>query len=182
MDAVKSACADVLSIYGAVDILVNCAGITRDNLLLRMDDSQWNEVLRTDLDSCFSWTRGLCRAMMQKRWGRIITIASVIALIGNAGQANYSAAKAGAIAFTKSVARELATRGITANAIAPGFIETDMTAALKESIREKILGQIPVNYFGTVDDVATAVEFLASDGARYITGVTLRVDGGMAMC
>jgi 3-oxoacyl-[acyl-carrier protein] reductase len=182
MAAVGSACADVLRSQGVVDILVNCAGITRDNLLMRMGDDEWNDVLQTDLSSCFSWTRGLCAAMMRKRWGRIVNVASVIALVGNAGQANYSAAKAGVIAFTKSVARELATRGITANAVAPGFIETDMTAKLRESIREKILTQIPVNSFGSVDDVAAAVEFLASDRAKYITGATLRVDGGMAMC
>ena len=182
MAAVKNACEKMLSSHGTVDILVNCAGITMDDLIMRMDDDAWNSVLQTNLSSCFSWTRGLCRPMMQKRWGRIITISSVIALMGNGGQANYAAAKAGAIAFTKSVARELATRGITANAIAPGFIETDMTAALKGSIREKILGQIPVNYFGTTDDVAAAAVFLASNEARYVTGVTLRVDGGMAMC
>ncbi|MDR0678745.1 MAG: 3-oxoacyl-[acyl-carrier-protein] reductase [Puniceicoccales bacterium] len=179
--AVQLACEEILGRQGRVDILVNCAGINRDNLLLRMRDEEWDAVVATDLSSCFHWTRHLCRPMVRNRWGRIITIASVIGLVGNGGQANYAAAKAGAIAFTKSVARELASRNITANAIAPGFIETDMTAALPEAIREKIRSQIPMDTLGSPEDVAHAVAFLASEQARYITGHVLNVDGGMVM-
>jgi 3-oxoacyl-[acyl-carrier protein] reductase len=181
MSDVRDACCDILKEWKAVDILVNCAGITSDNLLMRMSDNSWDEVLRTDLSSCFAWTKNLVRPMMQKRWGRIINIASVVGITGNAGQANYAAAKAGVIGFTKSVARELASRDITANVVAPGFIETDMTAKLSESVREKILSQIPINSFGTTDDVANCVAFLSSNLSSYITGQTIAIDGGMTM-
>ncbi|MDR2576581.1 MAG: 3-oxoacyl-[acyl-carrier-protein] reductase [Puniceicoccales bacterium] len=181
MSAVKVVCEDILREWNRDDILVNCAGITRDNLLLRMGDEEWNDVLRTDLDSCFAWTKHLCRPMMQNRWGRIINVSSVVGLTGNAGQSNYAAAKAAVIGFTKAIARELATRAITANAIAPGFIGTDMTATLSEKIKDKILEQIPVHAFGTAEDVAHGAAFLASDAARYITGHTLTIDGGMTM-
>jgi 3-oxoacyl-[acyl-carrier protein] reductase len=181
MDAVRETCTAILAKHGRVDIFVNCAGVTRDNLLMRMSDEEWHAVLETNLSSCFSWTRYLCRPMVQNRWGRIVAISSVIGIIGNAGQANYAAAKAGAIGFVRSVARELASRNITANAVAPGFIKTDMTAALSEAIQERIRGQIPMGSFGSADDVASAVAFLASDGARYISGQVLNVDGGMVM-
>jgi 3-oxoacyl-[acyl-carrier protein] reductase len=180
--AVGEMCEKVLAEYGRVDILVNCAGINRDGLLIRMGDGDWDAVLRTDLDSCFALTRHLCRPMLQNRWGRIINISSVIGLVGNAGQANYAAAKAGVIGFTKSIAREFATRNITANAIAPGFIETDMTAAIGEKARELALAAIPQRRFGTPDDIAAAASFLASDAAGYITGQVLAIDGGMTMC
>ncbi|MDR3117173.1 MAG: 3-oxoacyl-[acyl-carrier-protein] reductase [Puniceicoccales bacterium] len=180
-DAVRQSCEAVLRDWGRVDILVHCAGISRDNLLLRMGDEEWNSVLRTDLDSCFLWTRHLCRSMLKGRWGRIIAIGSVVGLVGNAGQANYAAAKAGMVGFIKSVARELAPRGITANAVAPGFIETAMTAALGEGVRRAALDSIPQKTFGTAEDVAAAVSFLASEEARYITGQVLAVDGGMTM-
>ncbi|MDR2664428.1 MAG: 3-oxoacyl-[acyl-carrier-protein] reductase [Puniceicoccales bacterium] len=180
-EAVQAACRDILEKHGRVDILVNCAGINRDNMCLLMTDDEWNAVLATDLSSCFHWTKHLCRSMVRNRWGRVINISSVIGLVGNGGQANYAAAKAGVIAFTKSIARELASRNITANAIAPGFIDTDMTAPLPEAIREKVLEQIPLRKFGRPEDVASAVSFLASDRSSYITGHVLNVDGGMVM-
>jgi 3-oxoacyl-[acyl-carrier protein] reductase len=179
---VKAAGEAILQEYGRVDILVNNAGINRDNLLIRMTDGEWDSVLRTDLDSCFTWTRVLCRPMMQNRWGRILNMASVIGLIGNGGQANYAAAKAGVIGFTKAVARELASRNVTVNALAPGFIETSMTAALPAKVSEQILEKIPMKCYGKPDDVAAAAAFLASEKARYITGQVLAVDGGMTMC
>lgn len=178
---IAKACGDFLRDFGVVDILINNAGINRDNLLMRMSDRDWNEVLQTDLSSCFHWTHHLCRPMMQKRWGRIVNITSVIGLIGNAGQANYAAAKAGVIGFTKSIAREFAGRNITANAIAPGFIASDMTAALPEKISQGILANIPMKRFGTPKDVAKVVRFLISDAADYMTGQVLTVDGGMVM-
>ena len=178
---VKEKCAEILKKYGAVDILVNNAGITRDNLLMRMSDEEWNAVISTNLSSCFYLSRNLVRAMMGKRWGRIINISSVSGIAGNAGQANYSAAKAGIIGFTKTLARELAARNITANAVAPGFIETDMTEVLPEKIKEASAAQIPLGKFGKAEDVANAVAFLASEDAGYITGQVLHVDGGMVM-
>jgi 3-oxoacyl-[acyl-carrier protein] reductase len=181
MGAVGAACAALLDRHGAVDILVNSAGITRDGLVARMAVDNWNDVIAVNLNGCFALTRGLCLQMAKKRWGRIINVASVIALVGNGGQSNYAASKAGVVAFTKSVAIELASRGVTVNAIAPGFIETDMTAALNEPIREEILKRIPMKTFGKADDVAAVAAFLASEESGYITGTVVRVDGGMVM-
>jgi 3-oxoacyl-[acyl-carrier protein] reductase len=178
---VRVACEDILREWGRVDILVNCAGINRDNLLLRMSDDDWDVVLRTDLDSCFAWIKHLCSPMLRNRWGRIINVSSVIGITGNAGQSNYAAAKAAVIGFTKSIAREFAPRGVTANVIAPGFIRTDMTAALSGKISGQILEQIPLRFFGEPDDIAMGASFLASSGARYVTGHVLTIDGGMAM-
>jgi len=169
-----------VSTYGRLDILVNNAGVTRDQLLLRMSDEDWDTVLNIDLKSAFLCTRAALRPMLKQRWGRIISIASIVGLIGNPGQANYAAAKAGIIGFTKSVAKEVASRGITANAIAPGFIDTRMTQQLDEKQRQELAKLIPAGYLGTPRDVAEAVAFLASDEARYITGQVLSVDGGMA--
>jgi 3-oxoacyl-[acyl-carrier protein] reductase len=178
---VAGACEGILSKHGAVDILINNAGIARDNVMLRMSDGEWNDVIDTNLSSCFHWTKGLLKAMIKRRAGRIINISSVVGCIGNFGQANYAAAKAGIIGFTKSVAREVATRGITANAVAPGFIRTDMTNSLGETIVERIMDAIPMRQLGEVGDVASAIEFLCGDGARYITGQVIHVDGGMCM-
>jgi 3-oxoacyl-[acyl-carrier protein] reductase len=164
-----------------VDVLVNNAGVTRDGLLMRMSDADWDAVLDTNLKGAFLLTRAFSRVFLRQRAGRIINISSVIGLIGNAGQCNYAASKAGVIGLTKSVARELASRGITVNAVAPGFVETDMTAALNEQTREQLLKKIPLNSFGQADDIADAVLFLASAAARYITGQVLTVDGGMVM-
>jgi 3-oxoacyl-[acyl-carrier protein] reductase len=166
---------------GGVDILVNNAGITRDGLLLRMTPEEFTAVLNVNLFGAFSCTKLASRYMIKKRWGRVVSIASVAGLVGNAGQANYAASKAGVIALTKSAARELGRRGITVNAVAPGFIETDMTAPLGGDIRAEMLKSIPENRFGAPEDVAAAVVFLCSEGAAYITGQTLAVDGGMTM-
>ncbi len=171
----------ILEAVGKVDVLVNNAGVTRDGLLVRMGESDWDAVIDTNLKGAFLVTKAFSRAFMKQRSGRIINVASVIGLIGNAGQANYAASKAGLIGLTKSVARELAPRGITVNAIAPGFIETDMTSGLKAEIREALLGQIPLNALGQASDVAAAALFLASAEARYITGQVLGVNGGLAM-
>jgi 3-oxoacyl-[acyl-carrier protein] reductase len=163
------------------DILVNNAGVTRDNLLMRMSEEEWDTVIDTNLKGAFNFTKALTRPFIKQRSGRIINIASVIGLIGNAGQSNYAASKAALIGFTKSIAKELATRGITVNAIAPGFIETDMTAALSEKMREGILGNVPLGRFGSPDDIAHAAVFLAMEPSGYITGQVLTVDGGMVM-
>ncbi len=170
-----------LDTYGRVDILVNNAGITRDNLLLRMKDDEWDAVMSTNLRGVFLLTKAALRPMMKARGGRIINITSVVGLTGNAGQANYAAAKAGLIGFTKSVAREMASRGITANAVAPGYIETDITNVLSDEIKTTVLGSIPAGRLGLPEDVAGAVLFLCSDAAAYISGQTLAVDGGMTM-
>ena len=167
--------------YGGVEILVNNAGITKDGLLMRMKDEDWNAVLNTNLTGTFKLTKACMRAMMKKRFGRIINIASIVGVTGNAGQANYAAAKAGLIGFTKSVAKELGSRQITANVIAPGFIQTDMTDKLDSQTQASIRAQIPLDRLGEVDDIAHAVSFLASDQAGYITGQTLHVNGGMYM-
>ncbi len=167
--------------YGSLDILVNNAGITRDNLLLRMKDEEWEAVLSTNLRAAYLLTKAVLRPMMRARWGRIVSITSVVGLTGNAGQANYAAAKAGLIGFTRSVAREMAARCITANAVAPGFIETDMVAGLGAELRENVLKQIPLGRLGNPRDVAQVVAFLASDAAAYVTGQTIAVDGGMTM-
>lgn len=172
---------DIKKTWGRLDVLVNNAGINRDTLLVRMKEDQWDAVLSTDLKSVFFTTKAAASLMMRQRSGSIINIASVVGITGNAGQANYAAAKAGVIGFTKSVAKELAARGIRVNAIAPGFIETDMTDAIPEKIREGMLETIPLRRGGKAEDVANAVAFLASDDAGYITGQVLKVDGGMVM-
>ncbi len=167
--------------FGAVSILVNNAGVTQDNLLLRMKDAEWDAVVDTDLKSVFRLCRAVLRGMMKARAGRIISITSVVGSSGNPGQANYAAAKAGVAGLTRALAREIGSRGITVNCVAPGFIDTDMTRALPEAQRSALLGQIPLGRLGQVDDVAAAVVFLASPGAAYVTGTTLHVNGGMYM-
>jgi 3-oxoacyl-[acyl-carrier protein] reductase len=171
--AVAKACADVLAEFGTVDILVNNAGITRDGLLFRMSEDDWNAVLNTNLSSCFHWTKHLGRAMTQKRWGRIVNMASVAGLVGNAGQANYAAAKAGLIGFSKSIAKEFARRNVTCNVVAPGFIKTDMTAGLGEEITKAAVQFIPMQRFGEPIDVAHVAAFLCSEEAGYVTGQVL---------
>ena len=179
--AVNAAAGKILDDAGRVDILVNNAGVTRDNLLMRMSEEEWDTVINTNLKGAFNFTKALTRPFIKQRSGRIINIASVIGLIGNAGQSNYAASKAALIGFTKSIAKELAPRGITANAIAPGFIETDMTAALDDKVRESIIGNVPLGRFGSPDDIAHAAVFLAMEPSGYITGQVLTVDGGMVM-
>lgn len=167
--------------FGDIDILVNNAGITRDNLLMRMKEDEWQDILDTNLTSVFRLSKALMRTMMKKRYGRIITIGSVVGTMGNAGQANYAAAKAGLIGFSKSLAREVASRGITVNVVAPGFIATDMTEALTDEQKALTLAQVPAGRLGEPAEIANAVAFLASDEASYITGETLHVNGGMYM-
>ena len=179
--AVNTAAEKILAEAGRVDILVNNAGVTRDGLLMRMSDEDWDTVINTNLKGAFHFTRALSRSFIKQRSGRIINVASIIGLIGNAGQCNYAASKAALIGFTKSAAREMASRGITVNAIAPGFIETDMTAALKEEWKVELLKKIPLNVLGQPDDIAHAAVYLAGPGARYVTGQVLTVDGGMVM-
>jgi len=178
---VSSVCERVLADAGRVDILVNNAGVTRDGLLMRMSDADWDTVLQTNLRGAFLMTRAFSRAFLKQRSGRIINVTSVIGLIGNAGQANYAASKAGLIGFTQSVAREFASRGITVNAIAPGFIGTDMTKELGDELKAEVLKRIPLNRCGEPEDIAEAACYLASPGARYVTGQVLAVDGGMTM-
>jgi len=165
--------------FGSVDILINNAGITRDNLLMRMKDDEWNDIMNTNLASVYKMSKAVLRGMMKKKNGRIISIASVVGAMGNAGQTNYSAAKAGIMGFTKSLAREVGPRGITVNAIAPGFIKTDMTDALPEEQKEFLANQIPLGRLGTVDEIAASVLFLAGESGAYITAQTLHVNGGM---
>jgi 3-oxoacyl-[acyl-carrier protein] reductase len=179
--AVQARADTILNAAGRVDILVNNAGITRDGLLVRMSEADWDAVLDTNLKGAFLFTKALARAFMKQRSGRIINIASIVGLIGNAGQTNYASSKAALIGFTKSVARELASRGILVNAIAPGFIDTDMTSVLKEELKTEMLKTIPLGTFGQPEDIASAALFLAGPGARYITGQVLTVDGGMVM-
>lgn len=179
----SAACAEmvqrVAEEFGSLNIVVNNAGIARDGLLMRMSDEDWQAVLDTNLTGVFAITRAAARIMLKQRSGSIVNVTSVIGLVGNAGQANYAAAKAGVIGLTKSAAKELASRNVRVNAVAPGFIETDMTAELPEKVREAARAEIALGGFGTPDDIAAAVAFLASDDARYITGQTLAVDGGM---
>ena len=178
---IKAACEKLLEEKENIDILVNNAGITRDNLLFRMEEDDCNAVRPTNLPGCFHWIKALGRPMTRKRWGRIVNVSSVVGLTGNAGQANYAAAKAGMIGLTKSLAREFAARTVTVNAIAPGFIDTDMTSGLDERVKEVALGQIPLKRFGSVNDIAEMTSFLCSDKASYVTGQVFTVDGGMVM-
>jgi len=181
LDAFEQMVAQVLEAFGSLDILVNNAGITRDNLMMRMKEEDFDQVIETNLKGVFNGIKAVTRPMMKQRSGRIINISSVVGAIGNAGQANYAAAKAGVIGLTKSAARELAARGITVNCVAPGFIETDMTDKLPEDIKNQMFGQIPLARFGQAAEVASVVRFLASDAASYMTGQTIHVDGGMYM-
>ena len=167
--------------FGRLDILVNNAGVTRDNIMLRMKEEEFDEVLQTNLKGSYLCTRAVLRSMVRARWGRIVNITSVVGLIGNAGQANYAASKAGVIGFTKSVAREVAQRGITANAVAPGYVETELTGGLSDSVKDQIRAQIPAGRMGEPEEISDAVAFLAGEGAGYLTGQTISVDGGMVM-
>jgi 3-oxoacyl-[acyl-carrier protein] reductase len=171
----------VSDVFGRVDILVNNAGITRDNIMMRMKEDEFDEVLRTNLGGTYLCTRAALRPMVRARWGRIVNVSSVVGLVGNAGQANYAASKAGIIGFTKSVAREVAQRGITANAVAPGYVETELTGSLPEEVKDQIRSQVPMGRFGEAEEVAEVVVFLAGEGAGYVTGQTIAVDGGMTM-
>lgn len=167
--------------FGPVEILVNNAGTRRDNILLRMKDAEFDEVVATNLKGMYLCTRAVLRGMVRARWGRIVNVTSVVGIVGNAGQANYAASKAGMIGFTKSVAREVANRGITVNAVAPGYVETQMTMGLPENIKEQILGQVPMSRFGEPEEIAEVVAFLTGEGVAYVTGQTITVDGGMVM-
>jgi len=180
-DDVSKMIEQIISQYGRIDILVNNAGITRDSLAMRMSEEDWDKVLTINLKSVFLCTRAVVKNMLKQRSGRIISIASIIGLIGNPGQTNYASAKAGIIGFTKSIAKEVASRGITANAVAPGFIDTEMTKSLSDSQRQEYIKNIPLGRLGTPEDIAEAVAFLASPGAGYISGQVLTVDGGMTM-
>jgi 3-oxoacyl-[acyl-carrier protein] reductase len=179
--AIAKAAEELLKEFPTIDILVNNAGITRDGLLFRMSEADWTDVLTTNLTSCFHWTKLIGRPMTRARWGRVVNIASVSGIMGNAGQANYGAAKAGMIGFTKCIAKEFAKRGVTSNAVAPGFIKTDMTAELSEEVQKGATALIPMQRFGEAADIAHAVAFLASEESGYITGQVFTVDGGMAM-
>lgn len=178
-DQIAEVMKNITDEYGAVDILINNAGITRDNLLMRMKEDEWDDIMNTNLASVYKMSKAVLRGMMKKKSGRIISIASVVGAMGNAGQTNYAAAKAGIMGFTKSLAREVGPRGITVNAVAPGFIKTDMTDALPEEQKEALSKQIPMGRLGTADEIAQSVLFLAGDGGSYITAQTLHVNGGM---
>lgn len=181
MTDIEASLVAVRAKYGEVGILVNNAGITRDNLLLRMREEDWDQIMATNLKSVYQLSKEVLRPMMKARWGRIINVTSVVGHLGNAGQANYAAAKAGVTAFTKSLAREVGSRNITVNCVAPGFIDTDMTRSLPDAQRDALLSQVPLARFGSVREVAAAVAFLASDDASYVTGSTIHVNGGMLM-
>ena len=178
-DQITEVMAAIADNYGAVDILINNAGITRDNLLMRMKEDEWDEIMNTNLASVYKMSKAVLRGMMKKKAGRIISITSVVGAMGNAGQTNYSAAKAGIMGFTKSLAREVGNRGITVNAVAPGFIQTDMTDALPDEQKEVLASQIPMGRLGSVDEIASTVLFLAGDGGSYVTAQTIHVNGGM---
>lgn len=180
-EAIETVVSDIEAEFGAPDILVNNAGITRDNLLMRMKDEEWDDIINTNLTPVFKLSKRCLRAMTKARWGRIITITSVVGAMGNAGQSNYAAAKAGVIGFSKSLAREVGVRGITVNTVAPGFIDTDMTSGLPEAHKTALLEQVPVKRLGQPEEIAAAVSFLASPSAAYVTGETLHVNGGMYM-
>lgn len=180
-ETIESLIADIEKAFGKLDILVNNAGITRDNLLMRMKEEEWDDIMQVNLKSVFRASKAVLRGMMKQRSGRIINITSVVGVMGNAGQTNYAAAKAGLIGFSKSMAREVGSRGITVNCVAPGFIDTDMTRALPEETRQTFTSQTALGRFGDAQDIADAVLFLASDQAKYITGQTLHVNGGMLM-
>jgi 3-oxoacyl-[acyl-carrier protein] reductase len=180
-DAIESVVTTIETEYGAPAILVNNAGITRDNLLIKMKNEEWDDIINTNLTPIFKLSKRCLRAMTKARWGRIISITSLVGLMGNAGQSNYAAAKAGVIGFSKSLAREVSTRGITVNTVAPGFIETDMTNELSDKHKQAMVDQIPLKRFGEVEEIAAAVSYLASPLAGYVTGETLHVNGGMYM-
>ncbi len=178
---VDAAAKSILESLGRVDVLVNNAGITRDTLLMRMDENSWDSVIAVNLKGTFNCTRAFLKGMIRQRGGRIVNVSSVVGIMGNAGQSNYAASKAGVIGFTKSVAKEVASRGITVNAVAPGFIDTEMTRSIPEEARKAFLASVPAGRAGVAEDVANVVAFLVSDGASYITGQTIHVDGGMLM-
>jgi 3-oxoacyl-[acyl-carrier protein] reductase len=180
-DDVEALFKGVSDAFGRIDILVNNAGITRDNLMMRMKADEFDDVLRTNLGGTYLCTRAVLRPMVRARWGRIVNVSSVVGLVGNAGQANYAASKAGIIGFTKSVAREVAQRGITANAVAPGYVETELTGSLPENVKEAIRTQVPMGRFGEAEEVAEVIAFLGGEQAGYVTGQTIAVDGGMTM-
>lgn len=181
-ESVSAFLANVQEKYGAAQILVNNAGITRDNLLMRMSEEEWFDVINTNLSAIYRMSKGCLRGMMKSRWGRIVNISSVVGQMGNAGQTNYSATKAGVMGFTRSLAKEIGSRNITVNTVAPGFIETDMTKELPEEQKKMMLGAIPLGRLGQADEIAKAVRFLCGDDSSYITGETLHVNGGMYMC
>lgn len=181
VDSIETVISETEKQFGAPTILVNNAGITRDNLLMRMKDEEWSDIIETNLTPIYRLSKRCLRAMTKARTGRIITITSVVGVMGNAGQTNYAAAKAGVIGFTKSLAREVGARGITVNAVAPGFIDTDMTSSLPEAHKATLLEQVPVKRLGTPEEIASAVSYLASDDAAYVTGETIHVNGGMYM-
>lgn len=171
----------VAEAFGAVEVLINNAGTTRDNIMLRMKEEEFDEVLDTNLKGAYNCTRAVLRGMVRNRWGRIVNVSSVVGLAGNAGQANYAASKAGLLGFTKSVAREVAERGITVNAVAPGYVDTELTGTLSDSVKEQILGQVPTGRFGEPEEIAEVIVFFTGEGAGYVTGQTIAVDGGMIM-
>ncbi|MGB0663253.1 MAG: 3-oxoacyl-ACP reductase FabG [Pontibacterium sp.] len=180
-DSVSEVLAKIQADYGVIEILVNNAGITRDNIMMRMKDDEWDSVLNTNLNSVFRLVKGCLRGMTKARWGRIISVSSVVASMGNAGQANYAAAKSGMEGFTRALAREVGSRNIAVNCVAPGFIDTDMTSGLADEHKEKLQSQIPMNRLGQPEEIASVVAFLASDGGAYVTGETIHVNGGMYM-
>ena len=180
-ESIEQCLTEIKNQFGEIDILINNAGITRDNLLMRMKDDEWFDIIQTNLTSVFRLSKAVLRSMMKKRYGRIVTIGSVVGSMGNAGQTNYAAAKAGVLGFTKSLAREVASRGITVNAVSPGFIDTDMTKELSDEQKEAIFSQVPANRLGQPEEIAATVAFLVSAPAAYITGETIHVNGGMYM-